>query len=434
MKELLRTALPLMAAALVATINQFVDRLFLGHVSDVALEAITPVTVLTTVFSCTFLEVVGYSGTFVAQYSGRHRHVQAVRALAQGLWLSTATAPLVLALVPVGNLVIGQLGHAAELVAAERTYFSIVFPSFVFVCFSTALGAYFTAVRRARLVGGAQIAACFANMLLDALFVPRFGMAGAAWSSVLAAALPCLILGSALARRRRALRTFATPDFSLLARIVRFALPNAANSFAGAATFFFFVWATGRIGPLALAVSNICFCVNCFYFTLTSGLGNGLSALVGRFRGAGDDSEVQRLVFRALLLDVGLFLAMAVLFLFFGGEFTDLFRGEATSSFDPADFRTVGAALFRIVILANVFETLQVTFAAALRGVGDTGYMLKATLVAECAGWIPLIVLVLALCPSITYLWWTIVFWHGLCATLLFRRWRSGAWQRIKLI
>ena len=90
MKELLRTALPLMAAALVATINQFVDRLFLGHVSDVAREAITPVTVLTTVFSCTFLEIAGYTGTFVAQYSGRHRHNQAVRALAQGFWLSVA--------------------------------------------------------------------------------------------------------------------------------------------------------------------------------------------------------------------------------------------------------------------------------------------------------------------------------------------------------
>ena len=49
MKELLKTALPLMAAALAATVNQFVDRLFLGHVSDVALEAITPVTVLTAV-------------------------------------------------------------------------------------------------------------------------------------------------------------------------------------------------------------------------------------------------------------------------------------------------------------------------------------------------------------------------------------------------
>ena len=433
MKELLRTALPLMAAALAATVNQFVDRLFLGHVSDVALEAITPVTVLTTVFSCIFLEVVSYSGTFVAQYSGRHRHGQAVRTLAQGLWLSAATVPLVLALVPVGNLVIGQLGHAAELVEAERTYFSIVFPSFAFVCFSTALGAYFTAVRRARLVGGAQIAACLANMLLDALFVPRFGMAGAAWSSILSAALPCLILGTALAQRRRALRTLATPDFALLSRIVRFALPNAANSFAGAATFFFFVWATGHIGPLALAVSNVCFCVNCFYYTLTIGLGNGLSALVGRFRGAENDSEVRKLVFRALLIDLGLFLTMAALFLSCGDAFADLFRGKV-SSFDPTDFRAVGAALFRIVILANVFETLQVTFGAALRGVGDTGYVFKATLSVECAGWIPLIILVLALSPGITCLWWTIVIWHGICAALLVRRWQSGAWKKVQLI
>ena len=74
------------------------------------------------------------------------------------------------------------------------------------------------------------------------------------------------------------------------------------------------------------------------------------------------------------------------------------------------------------------------TFAAALRGVGDPGYMLTATLVAECAGWIPLIVLVLALCPGITYLWWTIVIWHGICAALLVRRWQSGAWKNVQLI
>lgn len=422
-----------MAAALVATINQFVDRLFLGHVSDVALEAITPVTVLTTLFSCTFLEIVGYSGTFVAQYSGRHRHVQAVRALAQGVWLAAATVPLILAIVPVGNFTLGQLGHAAELVQAERTYFDIVFPSFAFVCFSTALGAYFTAVRRAGLVGCAQIASCLANMLFDALLVPRFGMAGAAWSSVLAAILPCLVLGTALLRRRRAFRALAVPDFALLARIVRFALPNAVTSFAAAAAFFFFVWATGRVSHLALAVSNVCFCVNCFYYTLTSGLGNGVAALVGRFRGSGDDIDVVRTIRRALLLNGILFVAMAILFAIWGGNLADLFRGEA-SSFAPAHFHAVGAALFRIVILANVFETLQVTFCAALRGVGDTRYVMKATLVAECACWTPLIVLVLAVRPSIVLLWWTIVLWHGLCAALLLRRWRSGAWRRIRLI
>lgn len=433
MKELLRTALPLMAAALVATINQFVDRIFLGHVSDVALEAITPVTVLTTVLSCTFLEIVGYTGTFVAQYSGRHRHDQAVRALAQGLWLSVATVPMVLAIIPVGNIIIGQLGHATELVNAERTYFNIVFPSFILVCVSTVIGSYFTAVRRARLVGSAQITACLANVLLDTLFVPRFGIAGAAWSSVLSAALPCLILGTVLARRRRALRARAAPDFTLITRIVRFAFPNAAGSFVSAATFFFFIWAAGHISPLALAVSNICFCVNCFYYTLTSGLSDGLCALVGRFRGSGNNPEIQKLVFCTLFLDLGLFVTMSAIFFFCGGEITDLFRGKS-SSFDVIDFCGVGSTLFRIVILANAFETLQVTLYAALRGVGDTRYVFKATLFAECAGWIPLIGLVLALYPDITILWLTIVIWRGICAALLVRRWCSGAWLKIQLI
>ena len=433
MKELLKTALPLMAAALAATVNQFVDRLFLGHVSDVALEAITPVTVLTTVFSCVFLEVVGYSGTFVAQYSGRRRHGWAVRALAQGVWLSAATVPLVLATIPVGDFVIGLLGHTAELVRAERTYFNIVFPSFAFVCFSTALGAYFTAVRRARLVGGAQVAGCVANMLFDALLVPRFGMAGAAWSSVFAAFLPCLVLGMALARRRKAFRALATPDVVLLARIVRFALPNAVTSFASAATFFFFVWASGCVSPLALAVSNVCFCVNSFYYTLTCGLGNGLSALVGRSRGGGNDAEVHSVVARALLIDLCLFLTMAALFFSCGEMLADLFRGDA-SAFDSGDFRSIGAALFRIVILANVFETLQVTFCAALRSVGDTRYVLKATLIAEFTGWIPFIILVLVLKPDIALLWWTIVVWHGIFAALLGRRWFSGVWKKIQLI
>ena len=422
-----------MAAALAATVNQFVDRIFLGHVSDVALEAITPVTVLTAVFSCAFLEIVSYSGTFVAQYSGSRRHGQAVRALAQGLWLSAAIVPLILATVPIGNFAIVRLGHTAELVQAERTYFSIVFPSLALVCFSTALGAYFTAVRRARLVGLAQIASCVANMLFDCFLVPRFGMAGAAWASVMAAVIPFLVLGLALARRQRALRAFASPDFALLARIVRFALPNAATSFTGATTFFFFVWATGHVSPLALAVSNVCFCINSFYYTITCGLGNGASALVGRFRGAGNVSEVLNTVRHTLLVDLGLFLTMAVLFFTCGGALADLFRGAA-SAFDPTAFRGIGAKLFRIVILANVFETLQVTLCAALRGVGDTRHVLKVTLIAEFVGWIPLVGLVLVLRPDIVLLWWTIVVWHGVFAALLARRWLSGAWKKIKLI
>ena len=242
-----------------------------------------------------------------------------------------------------------------------------------------------------------------------------------------------MVLGAALVRRRRAFRALATPDFALLARIVRFALPNAATSFAAAAAFFFFVWATGRVSPVALAVSNVCVCVNCFYYTLTSGLGSGVSALVGRFRGAENAADVRNTVLRALLIDLMLFLAMAALFFPCGGALADLFRG-ASSSFDTTEFRAVGTTLFRIVILANVFETLQVTFCAALRGVGDTRYVLRATLVAELAGWIPLIALVLAIRPDIALLWWTIVIWHGICAAFLVRRWLSGAWQQIRLI
>ena len=190
------------------------------------------------------------------------------------------------------------------------------------------------------------------------------------------------------------------------------------------------ICATAATGETALAVSNICLCVNGIFFAALDGTSRATAALVGQTRGSGNDPSTDRIPCLALQLLLLPFAIMAAVYLAGGRSITLLVGNPAT---DPNSFAELGLTLFAILIVNDICETAQNIYGSALLGVGDTRFALRCSLAAHLLVWTPLLVFTLTFHPSIVCCYLSSVIGRGVHALLLYLRWRSGKWKHIQL-
>lgn len=443
LRDVLRTALPLALAMGAQAVNQFVDRVFLAHYSDDAIQASLPAGALSWLFVCLLVATAGYSGTFVAQFYGAGSKRDAAAAYGQGVWLALAALPILLLSIPLGNFLFAIAGHAPSILADEKAYYGILQIGGVFCVLGAVLSGYFAGQGRTRIVGVATCVGSLSNILLDWMFVfgncgcGRWGIVGAGWATAIAAAVPCAILGSMTffdkyLRGRRYIAALR-PRGDLIRRIVRYGLPSGLHQFLDVATFSVFVMATGRLDALSLAVSNIVFTVNYISFAPLYGLGQGTIVLVGQYQGSGNTAASVRTTLSALVLGAVYVVLFALGVFLFSDIIMDVFRGPETS-FDTAPFHSLGRTLMWIMLSWAAFDAVSLIVGGALKGAGDTKFVMFALLAISLGLWMPAVFLVLHFSPSITLLWLTMPFYCCVCATTCIVRFVLGGWKRLRLV
>lgn len=437
--ELLRTALPLVVVALISSFGVFADRFFLGRHSQSALAAVTPAAILTNTFFCFIITTVSYTGTFIAHYYGGNRQQQAVRALAQGLWLSGLSIFALLAALLIGNHFIRASCPPGELMRDELAYFNTTLPSQMFVTFSAVFIGYYTAERKAALVALAAIGGCIANLILDPLLIfgwksiPSLGITGAGLATIVSSALTTGILAYPFLRRMcrwGKLRALLAFNRGLSLRILRFAFPNAISYLIGTICFYAFICALSKSGETALAVSNVCLCVNGLYFAVIDGLRQAQTVLTGRCCGANDSPSANRVLVNALKSSACVLIPVSITYFLFGGQIAAFFA-KTGPDFDA--YLKIGCVLFAVLIVNDIFETIQTLLTAALLGAGDTAFSMKSATFVQLFFWMPLVALLLAFDSSIVILWLSLAAWRVLHVLILALRWRSGKWKHIQL-
>jgi len=443
--EVLRIAWPLVLAQAAGAVNHVCDRLFLARCADgdSALAASLPAMMVAVMFVAFFSTTLGYSGVFVSQLHGARRGVDAVRAFAQGLWLLLFSLPLVVLFVPVSRAVVDLAGHAEAVCAAEKAYLCVYAPGGAFTILNVILGGVITGQGRTLFVSFATFAGCLVNLALDPLFiygagpVPAMGLTGAAVAFVCAGAATSALLVAAVCRDPLVVEGFRKGAFAfaraLSLRVLRYGSPAGAAAFAGSLTFTVFTLVVGRLDALSSAASNTVFAVNNVFYLALCATTEGVRILTGRYHGAGDDEAACRVYRSGLLLVLVALVACFLVAIPGAGFIMDLFRG-AGSSFDPALYRRTGLCLFSIMFFREIAEAVSLVTEGALRGVGDTRYMMVVQLAVRLLVWLPLVLAVAKFHPTVAALWLTMPFALGLVAALLYLRWRRGAWRRRSLV
>ena len=416
---------------------QFTDGVFLARESVESLEASLPASMLSLLVTGFFQSVVAYSGTFVAQYHGAGDREGMRASYRAGMWMALAAGLLSIALVPAGRCVAPLTSANPDVVARAKEYYTIVSFGSVALCAQAAAAAYFTGQGRTRLVFLTNVLGNAFNIALDPVLIfglcgfPRLGMAGAAYATVAAMFLQWAILWGCSLEKRRPRGRSRAPDVKLVLKILRYGVPSGAYTVLNILSFTIFVFATGRVGDMDLAVSNACFKVNYLLIAPMEGFAICAATLVAQAQGRGDGDAAARAAWRTLALGLAIVAALSVLAVVFYKPILGLF---ASPGIRMEYLHSLGLRLFILMAAWQMFDAADVIISGALKGAGDTSFVMWWMVAAAFGFWLPLVWLVAKFDNTMGALWGTMVAYVALICAGTLLRFRRGRWRRIKVV
>jgi len=444
-REMLRIALPLVISTGSFTVMQFVDRIFLTRYSADAIQAALPSGLLAFTLICIFSGVAGYVNTFVAQFHGAGDPRGAARATAQALFFALFAWPLMLALTPVGAWILGHCGHAPGVLHEELIFYRILMLGSVAVPLGAAISGFFTGRGDTRTNMIAVVIGNLFNILLDWVLIfghwgfPRMGIAGAGWATVLSSLLtPLLLLGVYFGPRlRRAYDTVGTfrLDGRLMLQLLRFGVPAGTHLLLDVGSFALFLLLTARLGAMELAASNIAFSINNLAFMPLVGIGIAASILVGQYQGRGQSAVAERAGWTALKIGWCYMLVIGLTFLLFPRGYFALFTGQTGGAVQLEAILPLGRWMLVMMAVWGLADTANVILAGALRGAGDTRFVMIYSLVVMVLIWLGgEALLILAFGGGMRAAWIWLVLYVFILVAGFFWRFRSGRWKSIDVL
>ncbi len=443
-RDIIVVSIPLVLSTSSWTIQHFVDRMFLAWHDPLAMAAAMPAGLLAFTFICFFMGTAGYVNVFVAQYHGAGRPRRVGPALWQGIWFSLASGAILPLLALTSGPIFRWAGHSEALQELEGTYFRIMMLGGVVTVYNNALTSFFTGLGRNWPVFWVNVALTVVNLLFSYAMIfgnwgfPAWGIAGAAWATVIGQTAGA-ILFSVLVFAGRHERDFSTRsgwriDLPILRRLMRFGLPSGAQFLVDILAFTFFAIIVGRIGEAELAATNLAFQINMLAFMPLVGAGIAVQALVGQWLGRERPDLAARATWSSFQICYIYMLFFAALYLLVPGIFIDPFMVRADAATIDT-LRPMAIAILRFVAIYCLFDTMTVIMASALKGAGDTRFVMWY---AFALGWslmvAPSWIAVQYFDAGITTVWVFLTIYVSLVALGFLARFVQGRWRSMRVI
>jgi MATE family multidrug resistance protein len=389
-REVLVLAVPLIVSTLSWTIMQFTDRMFLMWYSADAVAAGYPSALVWWLMICLPLGICGYTNVFVSQYYGAGRLERIGPAVWQGVWVGLAASPLLISTIPLAPAIFALADHPEQVTQFEIIYYQVLCYSAGPMLAAEAFASFFTGRGLTRPVMLVNAASAVVNVVLDYVWIfghlgfPAAGIEGAAWATVVAiwfklAAFLWLFLRP---EHRREFGTWKGRSFDrqLMGRLLRFGTPNGLQLVLEVAGFTVFMMYVGRLGEVPLVASNLALNVSTLAFMPIYGLGIAGSTLVGQRLGENRDDLAARAAWSAWWISLTYMGFISALYVLVPDLFLSVYRLEAQAD-QFAELRHMTVVLLRFVAAYNLADALTIIFSGAIKGAGDTRFLLYATIV-----------------------------------------------------
>lgn len=443
-REFLQLAFPLILSTASWSVQHFINRVFLTWHSTEALAAALPAGMASFAFVSLFMGIAGYANTFVAQYIGARRPARVGPAVWQAIYLALASGVLAFGPAALAQPLFDLIGHEPAVRREEIDYFRVLCYGTGPQILSTAISSFFSGRGQTWTVLVVNVISIGLNIVADYVLIfgnfgaPAMGIRGAAWATnlavVVAALLFLILFLSAENRREFATLSGWRPNRELFARLLRFGGPNGLNFMLDMLAFALFLLVVGKLGTVEMAATNLAFNINSLAFMPLIGGGIALSTMVGQRLGRGAPEEAEYCTWSGFHLALGYMGTMALGYLLAPDFFLTPFglrahAGEFTAA------RDLASQLLRIVALYCVFDACYMVFTSALKGAGDTRYIMWLSVALAWA---------LMVLPSWIGLTWFGVglfgLWGFICAYVIvmglvfFLRFRTGRWKTMRVI
>jgi len=441
----MQLAWPLIISSSSFAVLNFCDRLFLSWYSEDAFRASLPAGVLFFTLVCGFMAVAGFANTFVAQMWGAGDYKGCAQATAQGIIFSGISFFLILLMLPLGIWLLRLTGHAPPVLRMEEDYFRILIWSGGGMVLSSALSSFFSGRGKTFIVMGSNLAANAINIFFNYLFIfgkggfPEMGIEGAGWATVIGAWLtPCIFAVVYFSRsNRKRFQTFKMLRYnaSLFRRLIRFGVPAGVEWFLDVAAFTIFVLVLGRIGEVAHIASNIALSINLIAFMPMVGLGIAASILVGQYLGRNDSKNATRVGWLAFRIGLSYVAVIGLSFLLFPFFYIGVFMGNISPAVSELELRHMVQILLAILAVWGFADATALTLSGALKGAGDTHFVMRFRLFVSWGVLVPLQVLVVLVFKWGVYAsWFCTLFYILILAVGFIWRFRSDRWKNIDLL
>lgn len=199
-KELLQIAVPVTLQCLMQSSFSVVDQIMTGQLGSISIAGIGLGGKFASIYSVVIAAVASVAGIMIAQYIGKRDAKEAGRSFYTNLAVSLILAAVFTLLsVMIPSQILGLYTNDEAAVQGGVEYLRIYALSFLPVAVTSMLSAYLRCVRAAKVPLYAGIFASAANTVLNYLLIfgkagfPAMGVKGAAWASVMAQLIGCIL-------------------------------------------------------------------------------------------------------------------------------------------------------------------------------------------------------------------------------------------------
>ena len=444
-KDVLVVALPMLLSMSFDTLMTFIDRLFLSKLGPAEMNAALGAGAVQLALTMFFTGMISYTTAMVAQRLGGKRRWDCARAFMQALYVSLMCVPLLYLTIPLGHVAFGMEHLPADQLQYQKTYFNILMFGGVINLVRNVAPCFFSGIGETKIVMKAAFVGMLVNVACNFVLIygmgpiPALGVAGAAYGTLIGNVVSTVILfakffGKSCHRRFRTRYAFAF-SWPLTQELLKKGIPSGVEMFLNMSAFQLLILMFHALGPESATASSVMFNWDMVAYVPLMGLEVASTSLVGRYVGAKDGAAASRSTYSGLKLGWGYSLLMGIFFIFLPGILTDIFKpdvaeasAEAIAIFESA--RPMSIFMLRIATFYIFVEVLLVIYAGALRGAGDTLWVMFACAIMNwcVAGSLYLVAYVFGLPAHLA--WIAVVAVYSTAPVLFWLRWKNGKWRR----
>ena len=338
-KLMISMAVPSIIAQIINILYSIVDRIYIGHIKGVGMEALTGVGVTFPIItlSSAFSAFVGAGGApLAAIWLGKGDRKRAEKILGNGVTLLVFFTVILMAFFYAFQKPLLYLFGASDAtIGYAVSYISIYLAGTIFVELALGLNAFIISQGQSRTAMMAVLLGAASNIILDPIFIFALGMGvkGAAYATVISQALSALWTVGFLISRKSSLTIkwqAMKPDFPVIGNVM--ALGISPFIMRATESLISIVLNNGLQkygGDIYVGSLTIMQSVMQMYSAPLGGFTQGVQPIISYNFGAGNFDRVKKL-YRSMITVCFLFAAMAtVLVMIFPGFFAGMFTNDA---------------------------------------------------------------------------------------------------------
>jgi MATE family multidrug resistance protein len=441
-KRILIIAFPMVISQATDSIMMFVDRLFLSRLGAEYLSAGMSGGLTMFMVSSLFIGTVSYANALVAQLYGAERKGKCGIAVFQALLIAVLCYPVIIAVSPLIRYLFVFAGQEELQAALSYEYFQTLVFGSLFLILRFAISGFFLGIGRTKVVMIANLIGMIVNIPANYLFIfgklgfPALGLQGAALGTIMgnATAFILLLLFFLRPSNRAEFGTHRSFRFhrGFFKTLLTFGIPAGIEMLLNTAAFNVFVQFMHSYGAKVAAAVTITFNWDIMAFVPMLGMGYATTALVGQNIGARNPEQAKLTAFMSLRLGWIYSGTMVLLFLAAAPALVRVFASGFSGN--TGEISGLAVTLLRLASLYILADAAQLVFAGALRGAGDTRWVMWTSVILHWFFSIITVILIRVVKADPVTVWICFIAFIIALGIAMFLRFRGGKWRNIRLI